>query len=163
MVSVTRTPPSSFTASAPGLLKEPARVRERLVNVSVIRKKRQVGHKERARLGPGDGLGVVEHVLHGHAHGVRQTHHHHTQGVSDQNHVHAGGVHQSGEGVIVRGDGRDLAWGVPVSVRPFGFETALGTARPRLPGFLPGENLRGGDLLCGGVHDIPPKKRNPGT
>ena len=98
----------------PGLLKEPARVRERLVNVSVIRKKRQVGHKERARLGPGDGLGVVEHVLHGHAHGVRQTHHHHTQGVSDQNHIHAGGVHQSGEGVIVRGDGRDLAWGVPV-------------------------------------------------
>ena len=76
--------------------------------------KGKIGHvadDQRPPHGPGDGPGVVEHVLHGHGNGVGVAQHDHAQRVAYQDKVHSRLVHGLGRGKIIGGKGHDLVAG----------------------------------------------------
>ena len=89
----------------PTLLHEAAGVLDRIVNVQVA-SKRQVADKERVLRGPGHGLAVVQHVVHGDLLRPVVAELDHPKGVSDQQNVKAGAVREEGRGVVVGSDHR---------------------------------------------------------
>lgn len=58
-------------------------------------------------MGPGGGANMMFHVGHGDMGRVRITENDHAEGIADQEEGDAGFVEQSGEGIIVRGEGGD--------------------------------------------------------
>ena len=107
------------------LAHEPAGVLERLVDRG-IGQEGHVAHDERALRAPDHGLGVVEHLVDGHAHRRFVAQQHLAQRVADEDHGDARLVHDLGGRVVVGGEHRDS---LPVGMHPGDVgdgQTALG-------------------------------------
>ena len=96
------------------LAHEAAGVLERLLDRG-IGQEGHVAHDERPLGAPDHGLGVVEHLVDGHAHRRFVAQHHLAQRVTDQDHGHARLVHDLRGGVVVGGEHRDA---LPVGMHP---------------------------------------------
>ncbi len=106
--------PSILTAAAPASLRK----REALRTVSsALEVEREIGHvadDEGPPHGPGHGLGVVDHLVHGHGDRVLVPQDDHAQGVPDQDEVDPGLVQDRRRGEIVGRQADDLrAGGLP--------------------------------------------------
>ncbi len=100
--------PSILTAAAPGFLEEAGGVADGLVGAEVEREVGHVADDQGPPDRPGDGLGVVDHLVHGHGHGVLVPENDHAQGVADQDEVDPGLVEDLGRRVIVGRQADDL-------------------------------------------------------
>ena len=109
-----------------GFLQKAPGIAHRLAGGGLVRHERHVADEVRGLGAARHGLGVVEHVFHGHGQGGLVAQHHHAQGVAHQDGVDPGAVHGQRGGIVVGGEHRN-----------------------RLPALLLGAQAGGGDLLAG--------------
>ena len=93
ITSSRRSPPSTFTASAPASFTKRIRIPQRLVHIALIRAKRHVRHQQRPLHAAPHRLRVVQRFVQRQRQRAVVAQHHHRHRIAHQHHVHAGFIH----------------------------------------------------------------------
>ncbi len=100
--------PSILTAAAPPSLRKREALRMVSSGAQMEREIRHVPDDHGPLHGPRHGPGVVDHLVHGHGHGVLVAQDDHAQGIADQDEIDAGLVQDLRRRVIVGRQADDL-------------------------------------------------------